>query len=57
MDNCPYHMTKWDPQPIVSGSWARVHPDPLNYNKNIVKKIIDVNFFNICNVNFLENIL
>jgi hypothetical protein len=33
MDSYPYHMTKWDPQPIVGGSWARVHPDPLNYNK------------------------
>ena len=32
MDSYTYHMTKWDPQPIVDGSWARVHPDPLNYN-------------------------
>jgi hypothetical protein len=32
MDSYSYHITKWDPQPIVGGSWARVHPDPLNYN-------------------------
>ena len=32
MDSYPYHMTKWDLQPIVGESWARVHPDPLNYN-------------------------
>jgi hypothetical protein len=32
MDSYPYHMTKWNPQPIVGRSWARVHPDPLNYN-------------------------
>jgi hypothetical protein len=34
MDSYSYHITKWDPQPIVGGSWARVHPDPLNYNKS-----------------------
>ena len=32
MDSYPYHMTKWDPQPIVGESWARVHSNPLNYN-------------------------
>ena len=32
MDSYSYHMTKWDSQSIVDGSWARVHPDPLNYN-------------------------
>jgi hypothetical protein len=34
MDSYSYHITKWDPQPIVGGSWARVHPDPLNYNSS-----------------------
>ena len=27
-------MTKQDLQPIVGGSWARVHLNPLNYNSN-----------------------
>jgi hypothetical protein len=39
MDSYTYHMTKWDLQPIVGGSWARVHPNPLNYNKNYNPKI------------------
>jgi hypothetical protein len=45
MDSYSYHITKWDPQPIVGGSWARVHPDPLNYNtSNLVNGIV---WFNI----------
>ena len=27
MDSYPYHMIKWDPQPTVGGSWARVHAE------------------------------
>jgi hypothetical protein len=27
MDSYPYHMIKWDPQPIVGGLWARVHAE------------------------------
>uniref|UniRef100_A0A2N9HLC4 Germin-like protein n=1 Tax=Fagus sylvatica TaxID=28930 RepID=A0A2N9HLC4_FAGSY len=28
MDSYSYHITKWDPQPIVGGSWARFCKDP-----------------------------
>jgi hypothetical protein len=42
MDSYSYHMTKWDPQPIVGGSWAQVHPDPLNYNRHLKFVLINL---------------